>query len=489
MENKEVRVRFAPSPTGHLHIGGARSALFSYLYARKYKGKFIVRFEDTDQLRNIEDAEKKLLDNLAWLGIDWDESVDVGGHYGPYRCSDRMNLYIEYAKKLLESGHAYRCYCTSDELESEREAQIAGGITPMYSGKCRNLTAEECQQLEKEGRLANLRFAVPSDQVVVVNDLVRGLVEFETNGIGDFIIMRPNKMPTYNFAVTVDDYLMEISHVIRGEEHLTNTPRQQLIYRAFGWDEPEFAHLSLILNEDRHKMSKRDEQIIQFVDQYKELGFLPEAVLNFLALFGWSPEGEQEIFTKEELIEKFSLERVSKSPAVFDVHKLYWMNNHYIKESSLKEIVELSRPFLEEAGLIAQELSEQEEIQIELLIALYKDQLDYGQEIVELANLFFVEEIYYEDEAKNVLEEASAETVLESFYQKQLKLLDYSPEKIKLVLAEVQADTGFKGKKLFMPIRVAATGQVHGPDLPTTISLLGQKKVSNRLKQLLTNLN
>lgn len=487
MENKKVRVRFAPSPTGHLHIGGARSALFSYLYTRKNKGKFIIRFEDTDQLRNVENAEERLLNDLAWLGIDWDESVDVGGPYGPYRCSDRMDIYLKYAEKLLESGDAYKCYCTSDELEAEREAQVAAGTTPMYSGKCRKLKPEQCQQLEGEGRLANIRFAVVADQVVVVNDLVRGRVEFETKGIGDFVIMRPNKMPTYNFAVTVDDHLMEISHVIRGEEHLTNTPRQQLIYRAFGWDEPDFAHLSLILNQDRHKMSKRDGQIIQFVDQYKELGFLPEAVLNFLALFGWSPEGEEEIFTKEELIEQFSLERVSKSPAVFDVHKLYWMNNHYIKESSLTEIVALCSPFLVEAGLIAQELNEEEKTWLELLVALYKDQLNYGQEIIELTELFFVEEIHYDEEEKSLLAEALDEQVLETFYEKQLALKDYSPEGIKTVLAEVQTETGVKGKKLFMPVRVAVTGQMQGPDLPTTISLLGQEKVSSRLKQLLTN--
>ena len=232
MANQEVRVRFAPSPTGHLHIGGARSALFSYLYARKNKGKFIVRFEDTDQLRNVEDAEEKLLDNLAWLGIEWDESVDADGPYGPYRCSDRIDLYKKHADELLASGHAYKCYCTSEELEVERETQVAGGITPMYSGKCRKLTPSESRQLEQEGRSANLRFAVPADQIIIVNDLVRGRIEFESNGIGDFIIMRPNGMPTYNFAVTVDDHLMKISHVIRGEEHLTNTPRQQLIYRA-----------------------------------------------------------------------------------------------------------------------------------------------------------------------------------------------------------------------------------------------------------------
>jgi nondiscriminating glutamyl-tRNA synthetase len=489
MANQEVRVRFAPSPTGHLHIGGARSALFSYLYARKNKGKFIVRFEDTDQLRNVEDAEEKLLDNLAWLGIEWDESVDADGPYGPYRCSDRIDLYKKHADELLASGHAYKCYCTSEELEVERETQVAGGITPMYSGKCRKLTPSESRQLEQEGRSANLRFAVPADQIIIVNDLVRGRIEFESNGIGDFIIMRPNGMPTYNFAVTVDDHLMKISHVIRGEEHLTNTPRQQLIYRAFGWEEPEFAHLSLILNEDRHKMSKRDETIIQFVDQYKALGFLPEAVLNFLALFGWSPEGEQEIFTKEELIEQFSLERVSKSPAVFDVNKLYWMNNHYIKESSLAEIVELCRPFLAEAGLIAQELSAEEELWVEHLVALYKDQLNYGQEIVKLSSLFFAEELHYDDEAQNVLADESTQVVLAAFYQKQLALAGYNPEEIKTLLAEVQVETGYKGKKLFMPVRVAATGQTHGPDLPTTISLLGKQKVSSRLKQLLTNLN
>ena len=489
MQNKEVRVRFAPSPTGHLHIGGARSALFSYLYARKNNGKFIIRFEDTDQLRNVEDAEEKLLNNLAWLGIEWDESVDVGGPYGPYRCSDRMDLYSKYAEELLANGLAYKCYCSSAELEAEREAQVAGGITPMYSGRCRSINDSERKRMEDAGFKANLRFRVPEDQVMVVNDLVRGRIEFETNGIGDFIIVRPNGMPTYNFAVTVDDHLMRISHVIRGEEHLTNTPRQQLIYNAFGWDQPEFAHLSLILNEDRQKMSKRDEQIMQFVDQYKELGFLPEAVLNFLALFGWSPATEQEIFTKAELIEQFSLERVTKSPAVFNVGKLHWMNNHYIKESSLESIVDLCRPYLQDAGLLPQNLSEAETVWLVRLVELYKEQLSYGQEIISLSSIFFVDETEYDEDAVAVLSEESAPVVLREFNEQQQKLAGYSPAEIKAALTTVQEKTGFKGKKLFMPIRVAATGQTHGPDLPTTISLLGKTKVSSRIKQLLTNIN
>lgn len=489
MQNREVRVRFAPSPTGHLHIGGARSALFSYLYARKNKGKFIVRFEDTDQLRNVEDAEGKLLSNLAWLGIEWDESVDVGGPYGPYRCSDRMDLYSKYAEELLAKGQAYKCYCSSAELEAEREAQVAGGITPMYSGRCRSINDGERRRMEDAGFSPNIRFRVPEDQVMVVNDLVRGQIEFETNGIGDFIIVRPNGMPTYNFAVTVDDHLMQISHVIRGEEHLTNTPRQQMIYNAFGWEQPEFAHLSLILNEDRQKMSKRDEQIMQFVDQYKELGFLPQAVLNFLALFGWSPTTEQEIFTKEELIEQFSLERVTKSPAVFNVGKLHWMNNHYIKESSLESVVDLCRPYLQSAGLLAQDLSEADEQWLVRLVELYKEQLSYGQEIVPLSAMFFADKIVYDAEASEVLAEESAMEVIEVFNALQAELDDYVPAEIKSLVAKVQEKTGHRGKKLFMPIRVATTGQTHGPDLPATISLLGKEKVSQRLKQLLTNKN
>jgi len=345
---EEIRVRFAPSPTGPLHIGGARSALFNYLLARRNKGKFILRIEDTDLERSSRESERNILDSLKWLGIDWDEGPDVGGPYGPYRQTERLEKYREFAERLLQAGQAYYCYCTEEEIEARRQEFISRGELPRYNGRCSNLTEEERQEFIKQGRKPAVRFRVPHDQEIVINDLVRGQVTFESNGIGDFVIVKSDGIPTYNFAVVVDDYLMKISHVIRAEEHLSNTPRQVLLYRALGLPEPQFAHISLILGEDRSKMSKRHGATS--VIQYQELGYLPEALVNFLALLGWSPEGEEEILSKEDLIMKFSLDRVAKNPAVFDQEKLYWLNGMYIRQSSMERLLGLALPLLQKAG-------------------------------------------------------------------------------------------------------------------------------------------
>ena len=329
----EVRVRYAPSPTGHLHIGNARTALFNYLFARNQNGKFIIRIEDTDQKRNIAGGEESQLKYLKWLGIDWDESVDVGGDYGPYRQSERLDIYKKYYEDLLERNLAYKCYCTEEELEQDREAQRARGIAaPQYSGKCRHLTKEEQERLEKEGRKPSIRFRVPEGKTYKFVDIVKGEVSFESADIGDWVIVKKDGMPTYNFAVVIDDHLMKISHVLRGDDHISNTPKQLMIYEAFGWEPPIFGHMTLIVNDKHKKLSKRDETIIQFIEQYEELGFLPEALFNFIVLLGWSPVGEEEIFSREQLIEIFDPNRLSKSPAVFDKQKLTWMNNQYVKK-------------------------------------------------------------------------------------------------------------------------------------------------------------
>ncbi|MCT8136409.1 glutamate--tRNA ligase [Anaerobacillus sp. CMMVII] len=483
--SKQVRVRFAPSPTGHLHIGGARSALFNYLFARNQGGKFIVRIEDTDQARNVETAQEKLLESMKWLGIEWDESVDVGGEYGPYRCMDRIDIYKDYIEKLIESGKAYYCYMTEEESEKEREEQLSRGETPKYSGRDRHLTAEQRAAYENEGRKPVVRFLVPEGQEVVVDDAIRGRVSFETDGIGDFIIARRDGIPMYNFAVVVDDHLMEISHVIRGEEHLSNAPRQVLLYEAFGWETPKFAHASLILNQDRQKMSKRDESIIQFVEQYRDLGYLPDALVNFLSLLGWSPVGEEEIFTKEELIEQFSLERVSKAPAVFDTQKLEWMNNQYMKKANGDQVVELALPHLISSGKLPVEMSEEQIAWARDLILLHQEKMSYGAEIVELTELFFKTEIDYNEEAKVVLAEEQVPAVIAEFKSQLEMLTSFTADDIKAATKATQKATGQKGKQLFMPIRVATTGQTHGPDLPQAISLLGKEIVLNRLQSLL----
>ena len=481
---KEVRVRYAPSPTGHLHIGGARTALFNYLFARHYGGKFIVRTEDTDVARNIEGGEASQLENLEWLGLEFDESPVIGGPYAPYRQMERLDIYEKYAQQLLDEGKAYKCFCTTDELEQEREEQKAKGIAaPMYSGKCRHLSAEEVAEKEAAGTPYTLRIRVPENVTYRFKDIVRGEVAFESKDIGDWVIVKANGIPTYNFAVVIDDHLMEMTHIFRGEEHLTNTPRQIMIFEAFGWEAPQFGHMTLIVNEERKKLSKRDESIIQFVSQYRELGFLPEAMFNFFTLLGWSPGGEDEIFTKEQLIEMFDETRLAKSPSMFDKDKLIWMNNQYIKKLSLDDLEALTLPHLQEAGRISTEMSAEEEAWVRDLIALYQEQLRYGKEIVALTEQFFVKEIEYDEDAKKVLEGEQVPEVMAAFKEELESLETFGAPSIKAAIKAVQKKTGHKGKNLFMPIRVVTTGQVRGPELPDSIVLIGKETAIARVEQ------
>lgn len=480
----DIRVRYAPSPTGHLHIGNARAALFNYLFARSHNGTFIIRVEDTDTKRNIEGGEESQLEYLKWLGIDWDESIDVGGDYGPYRQSERNDLYKKHYDDLLERGLAYKCYCTEEELEAEREGQIARSEMPRYSGKCRNLTDDERAALEAEGRKPSIRFAVPQGKTYTFNDIVKDDVSFESDGIGDFVIVKKDGIPTYNFAVAVDDHYMKISHVLRGDDHISNTPKQLMIYEAFGWEIPKFGHTTLIVNEERKKLSKRDGSIIQFIEQYKDLGYQPDALFNFIALLGWSPKGEDELFSKEELIERFDADRLSKSPAVFDTKKLEWMNNQYMKNLDLDEVVALSTPHLEEAGKIPKDRTPEQEEWVRKLVGLYQEQMSYGAEIVALSELFFKDEIAYDEEASAVLAEEQVPEVMAELSRQLEALENFEAAEIKKSIKAVQKETGHKGKKLFMPIRVAATGQTHGPDLPSAIEVLGKEKVLARLSKL-----
>ncbi|HEY4622594.1 MAG TPA: glutamate--tRNA ligase, partial [Solibacillus sp.] len=341
MSNK-VRVRYAPSPTGHLHIGNARTALFNYLYAKHHDGDFIIRIEDTDLKRNIEGGEQSQLENLQWLNIDWVESPQKPGKYGPYRQSERKDIYLPLIEQLLMSNLAYKCYCTEEELEEARAAQEARGEMPRYAGTCANLTAEQQAKYEAEGRDYVIRFRAPRNKSYSFEDLVKGTITFESDSVGgDFVILKRDGMPTYNFAVVVDDHLMEISHVLRGDDHIANTPKQLMIYEAFGWTPPTFGHMTLIINsETGKKLSKRDETILQFIEQYRELGYLPEAMFNFIALLGWSPVGEEEIFSQEDLIRMFDADRLSKSPTAFDAKKLEWINNQYMKKTPLADLVE-----------------------------------------------------------------------------------------------------------------------------------------------------
>ncbi|WP_018663984.1 glutamate--tRNA ligase [Heyndrickxia acidiproducens] len=480
---KDIRVRYAPSPTGFLHIGNARTALFNYLFARSQGGTFVIRIEDTDQKRNVKGGEESQLKYLKWLGMDWDESIDVGGKFAPYRQSERFDIYKKYYNDLLDRGLAYKCYCTEEELEAEREAQIARGETPRYSGKCRHLTKEDQERLEAEGREPSIRFKVPKGRVYTFNDMVKGEVSFESDDIGDFVIVKKDGIPTYNFAVTLDDHLMEISHVLRGDDHISNTPKQLMIYEAFGFEPPVFGHMTLIVNEHRKKLSKRDGSIIQFIEQYADLGYLPEALFNFIAMLGWSPKGEEEIFSREELIQIFDPSRLSKSPALFDRHKLEWMNNQYMKKLDLDKVVELSLPHLVKAGFVPEKRTPEEDKWVRKLVSLYQEQMSYGAEIVELSKLFFTEKVEYDEEAKAILGEEQVPEVLAAFLQELDKLEVFEAPEIKKAIKAVQKATGHKGKKLFMPIRVAVSGSSHGPELQSLIELLGRDKVKSRLQQ------
>jgi len=482
-----VRVRYAPSPTGHLHIGNARTAIFNYLFARHHGGEFIIRIEDTDVKRNVAGGEESQLTYLKWLGVDWDESVDRDGGYGPYRQTERLDIYRKHTDDLLARGLAYPCYCTEEELEREREEQSARGETPKYSGRCRGLGAEERAKFEAEGRVPSIRFTVPADRTYAFKDIVKGEISFRSEDFGDFVIVKKDGIPTYNYAVAVDDHLMAISHVLRGEDHITNTPRQLMVYEAFDWTPPVFGHMTLIVNDQRKKLSKRDESIVQFIQQYDELGYLPEALFNFITLLGWSPEGEEEIFDREQLIGIFNENRLSKSPAVFDTAKLSWLNQHYLKQADPERVVGLCLPHLKSAGRLPAEPNEKELAWATALVTLYRDHLRFGAEISALSDLFFQEELAFDDEATAVLAEETVPAVLEGFRKEIEGAGDegFTVDNMKALIKAVQTATGVKGKGLFMPIRVALTGQTHGPDLNGTIWLLGRDKVLKRLDERL----
>ena len=472
----KVRVRFAPSPTGPLHIGGARSALFNYLFAKRYGGEFIVRIEDTDLERSSRSYEEEIIESLEWLGITWDEGIKVGGPHSPYRQTERLDTYQKWADFLLEAGRAYLCFCTEEELERERQSLLEKGETPRYLGRCRDLDEAQRQAKLAQGLRPTVRFRVPEHRVYVVRDLVRGEVAFETGDMGDFIILKSDGLPTYNFAVVIDDHMMEITHVIRAEEHLSNTPRQLMIYEALGFHPPEFAHISLILGQDRQKMSKRHGATS--VIQYRQQGYLPEALVNFLALLGWAPEGEEEIMSLQEIAEKFSLERVAKNPAVFDVDKLNWMNQQYIKRKTTEELKALLWPFIIEAGY-GDRVSALGEEKYTLLVETTRDYLVCLSDISEKLRLIF-EDAEPDGEAQKVLLQDGVTEVLE-LCAERLPDAGADPVVMDKFLKSMVKDAGVPAKKVYMPLRAALTGKVRGPELPNLMALWGPEEVKRRI--------
>ena len=476
----ELKVRFAPSPTGPFHIGGARSALFNWLLARHTGGKFLVRIEDTDLARSSRESEENIKESLRWLGLDWDEGIDVGGENGPYRQTERLPLYQKEVERLIAEGKAYYCYCTQEELEAERQAQLAEGKTPVYGGRCRHLSAEEQQKYEAEGRKPVVRLRVPTDEVYAFDDMVRGHVEFQSSGVGDFIIMKSDGIPVYNFAVVIDDALMKCTHVIRAEEHLSNTPRQIAIYRALGYPIPKFGHISLILGSDHKKMSKRHGATS--VTAYKEMGYLPDAMVNYLALLGWAPKGEEEIFSREELIREFSMDRVSSNDAVFDIQKLNHINFQYMKKLIAEELTDFLLPFLEKAGYVTQPVSAEKRAWLVGITEFLRDRISYGAEAPEQMKMFFTDvPPFTEEEVVSAMKKETSVTILERYTEAIEQMADFTEETLTESFKALMKETGIKGRDAFEPVRIALTGVTKGPGMYAMMVLFGKEETLSRL--------
>ncbi len=485
-----VRVRFAPSPTGFVHIGGLRTALYNYLFARKNKGKYILRIEDTDQSRYVEGAIEEMLRSMDWAGLEHDEGVilDKGevkqkGDFGPYIQSQRLDIYQEHIKKLLDSGDAYYCFCSKERLDELREGQRAEGLTAGYDGHCRGLSEEEVQERLDAGEQHVIRLKFPKSTDIGFNDIIRGEVVMNTDDLDDQVLIKSDGFPTYHFAVVVDDHLMGITHIIRGEEWLSSTPKHVYMYDVFGWEIPEYVHLPNILNRDRKKLSKRHGDVA--VEDFLNKGYLPEGLINYIALVGWSPDDEQEILSIEELEEKFSLERVSKSGGVFDINKLNWVNGHYMRESSVDRITDLAIPYLIEAGYITEKDAEEKYDWLKDLVSVLQDRMSYVAEIKEKATIFFKAEIELkDDESKELIKSDHLPQLLDAFETKVKEAETIDDEFGKGVFKEIQKETGIKGPKLFKPLRVVLTGEVQGPDLPLVMKVLGRENILKRIQYI-----
>jgi nondiscriminating glutamyl-tRNA synthetase len=477
----DIRVRIAPSPTGYMHLGLARTSLFNWLFAKHNNGTFIVRVDDTDEARSTEESLSQILSALKWLGLDWDEGIEKGGEYAPYVQSQRLDIYTEYAKKLTETGKAYYCYCTLDELETERKKAQDDKRAYIYSGRCRNLTEEQKKQFESEGRKPSIRL-LAEDKLIIVDDLIKGQVEFRTGLVGDFIIVRPNGMPVYIYTSAIDDMLMKISHIIRADEHLAgSTPKQILIFEAFDAPIPEFAHVPLVLGNKGEKLSKRHGATS--VDEYRKMGYLPEAMLNYLARLGWSFDDEKEIFSIDELIEVFTLDKVGKSGGIFDQQKLQWLNGEYIIKMDIDSRTKAVIPFLREAGLIDGEPSPDQYEWIKQIVIAVGDRLKTLTQIVDYAGFFFVDEVEYDQDAvnKNLKKEGVADA-MDGLRAKFQEIEIFDEANLENTITSYAESVGLKAGKLIQPLRVALTGKSVGPGIFETLMLLGKERVVKRLE-------
>jgi glutamyl-tRNA synthetase len=468
MTTSNIRVRFAPSPTGALHIGGVRTALFNWLFARHHGGVFILRIEDTDQTRSTDESIKIIVEGMKWLGLDWDE--------GPFRQTGRMDIYRSHIDRLLKEGKAYYCYCTPEELEARRKEAMAAGKPPKYDRKCRSLAAPI------EGRTPAVRFLSSDEGQTIVRDLIRGVVTFENQQLDDLIIQRSDGLPTYNFAVVVDDVTMSISHVIRGDDHLNNTPRQIQLYQAFGYEPPAFAHLPMILGSDKTKLSKRHGATA--VTEYIDLGYLPEALVNYLARLGWS-HGDQEIFSHRELIEKFSLESVGKAPSVFNPEKLLWLNHHYIQQADAGRLAELVLDLLKKDGLVTAG-SEPDREWLKKLVTILTERSHTLVEMKTGAIPFIVDDITLDEKAKAKHLTPNVAPLLTELAEKLRTVEPFTHAELERVFNALVLEKGIKLGKLAQPVRVALTGGTVSPGIFDVIAVMGKEKTLKRISAALS---
>ena len=470
----KVRTRYAPSPTGFMHIGNLRTAIFEYLLAKKYNGDFILRIEDTDQEREVEGAIDFIYNTLDLCGFKIDEGPNNEGNFGPYIQSKRKDIYKEYALKLVEMGKAYYCFCSEEELTKMREKADARKKPFLYDGRCSRLSKEKIEENLKNNVPYVIRQKMPKEGVTIVEDLIYGKVKIDNSILDDQILLKSDGFPTYNFANVIDDHLMEITHVIRGKEYLDQTAKYNLLYEAFEWEKPTYIHVAMVLGEDGNKLSKRNGDA-SFMDLYNE-GYLPEAIVNYLSLLGWSPETNQEVFSMEELISNFNEERISKSSSGYDVKKLKWFNHQYINKMDDEKYLSWIKKYF------SNECDKSEEWLNHLLL-IYKSHLNYGKEINELTSSFFNKEFVIDAEAKEFMESDEViPKVVEVFKEEIKSTSNWSVETLQEVINNVKEKAGVKGKMLFMPIRIAASGIMHGPELADTLYLIGKEEILNRLK-------
>ncbi|MGE5352154.1 MAG: glutamate--tRNA ligase [Acidobacteriota bacterium] len=484
MISEHPRVRFAPSPTGYLHVGGLRTALYNYLFAKNQNGKFILRIEDTDRNRYVEGAVENLINVLKWIGLDYDEGPQKGGDYGPYMQSERLDIYKKYAEELIEKGHAYYCFCTPERLTELKEDQKSKGLQPKYDKHCLALSKEEADNNLKNGMPYVVRLNVPADQKVAFDDIVRGRVEFDSNGIDDQVLIKSDGYPTYHMANVVDDHFMKITHVVRGEEWLSSTPKHVLLYDAFGWEKPQFAHLPLLLNPDRSKLSKRQGDVA--VEDYRAKGYLKEALLNFVALLGWNAGDDVEFYYLDEMIKKFSLERVNKSGAVFDLAKLNWLNAEHLRKMPEADLLNHLKEELSNSKFKDQTFSD--EYLLKVIVSM-KERVSFVKEFLEKSPYFFERPEGYEENAVKKSWKENTPELLSKLIEGFERLDHPQKEDYEAVLHKTAEELQVGNAKLIHPVRLAVSGVSAGPGLFDILDILGKEETLLRLKTAIEKIN